>query len=116
MNKLTNYLAITFALITAESAMAQTKIYITGSTAFRGATTNAISALLPGATTASDNATLTSANAVTWTGGSIGGNAVTVKVSWSGSAGGVQTVAGAPNFNVRFLPDGATGTANLDPR
>lgn len=104
------------ALACAATMNAQTKVYITGSTAFRGPTTNAINALLPGATTASDNATLTSANAVTWTGGSISGNAVTVKVSWSGSAGGIQTVAGAPSFNVRFLPDGASGTSNPDPR
>ena len=46
----------------------------------------------------------------------IGGTAVTIKSSWSGSAGGVQTVAGAPNFNVRFLPDGASGSNNADPR
>jgi len=53
---------------------------------------------------------------VNWTGGNIGGTAVTIKSSWSGSAGGVQTVAGAPNFNVRFLPDGASGSNNQDPR
>ncbi|MEP6669134.1 MAG: hypothetical protein ABJF10_08280 [Chthoniobacter sp.] len=110
-------LAVSFAA----TASAQTKIYITGSTAFRGATVNAISALLAGTgtiVTASDNASLTSANAVTWTGGSVGGNTVTIKASWSGSAGGTQTVAGnaAAALTVRFLPDGATGTANADPR
>ncbi len=98
------------------AASAQTKIYITGSTAFRSATVNAITATLSGTvTTASDNASLTSANAVTWTGGNISGNPVTIKASWSGSSGGIQTVAGSYN-TVRFLPDGATGTSNADPR
>jgi hypothetical protein len=102
-------------LAIAGTASAQTKIYITGSTAFRSATVNAITATLQGTvTTAADNASITSANAVTWTGGTIGGNPVTIKASWSGSAGGIQTVAGS--LNVRFLPDGATGTANPDPR
>lgn len=97
------------------TASAQTKIYITGSTAFRAATTLAIDGVLSGTVTkASDNATFTSANAVTWTGGNIGGTAVTIKASWSGSTGGFQVVAGS--LPVRFLPDGATGTANPDPR
>ena len=85
------------------------KVYITGSTAFRSAAVNGIDTVLAagGGTIvrASDNAVFTSANAV-----------VAIKASWSGSAGGVQTVAGAPAFNVRFLPDGATGTSNPDPR
>ncbi len=99
----------------AGTASAQTKIYITGSTAFRSATTTAIDSVLSGTVTkASDNATFTSANAVTWTGGTIGGTAVTIKASWSGAVGGLQTVAGS--LPVRFLPDGATGTANADPR
>jgi hypothetical protein len=103
------------ALYLATSASAQTKIYITGSTAFRSATTTAIDSVLSGTVTkASDNATFTSANAVTWEGGNIGGTAVTIKASWSGAVGGLQTVAGS--LPVRFLPDGATGTANPDPR
>jgi hypothetical protein len=114
--KLLQHVAAFFVAATLVStASAQTKIYITGSTAFRSATTNAIDAILSGTVTkASDNATYTSANAVTWTGGNIGGTAVTIKTSWSGSAGGIQTVAGKKT--VRFLPDGATGTANADPR
>jgi hypothetical protein len=103
------------ALSWGTTAIAQTTIYITGSTAFRSATTTAIDAILSGTVTkASDNATFTSANAVTWTGGDIGGTAVTIKASWSGAVGGVQTVAGS--LPVRFLPDGATGTSNPDPR
>jgi hypothetical protein len=121
--KLSKYIiAGVFALTIASSTFAQTKIYITGSTAFRGVTVNGITAILSGTVSiAYDGLTpgVTSqanANAVTWTGGTIGGQAVTIKSSWSGSAGGVQTVAGAPNFNVRFLPDGAVGSNNQDPR
>ena len=102
-------------------ASAQTKIYVTGSTAFRSSAVTEIGNLLTnnggGFTTASDNATLTSANAVTWTGGNINGTPVTIKVSWSGSGAGIQSVAApAGTFMVGFLPDSATGTANPDPR
>jgi hypothetical protein len=101
-------------------ASAQTKIYITGATTFRASINNQIDTLLNysggGVTKASDNATFTSANVITWTGGNIGGTPVTIKVSYSGAAAGIQTVAGAPNFTVGFLPDGATGTSNPDPR
>jgi hypothetical protein len=101
-------------------ASAQTKIYLTGATSFRAIINNQIDTLLgyPGnssVTKASDNATFTSANAITWTGGTIGGTPVTIKVSYSGAAAGIQEVAGAPNFPVNFLPDGATGTSNTTP-
>ena len=100
-------------------ASAQTKIYVTGSTAFRSSAITEISNLLTANgsfTTASDSAPITGANVVTFTGGNINGTPVTIKVSWSGSGAGVQTVAGAPNFTVGFLPDGAAGNANPDPR
>ena len=61
-----------------------------------------------GYTKASDNATFTSANVITWKGGNISGTPVTIKVSYSGAAAGIQAVAGAPNFTVGFLPDAAT--------
>ena len=100
------------------TASAQQKIYITGSTAFRSVTNTQISAVLAGTVTiASTNATLGSANGVNWTGGNIGGTAVTIKAAWTGSAAGVQTVA-ANNISTaptKFLKDGATGTANADP-
>jgi hypothetical protein len=106
------------ACAVATSSFAQTKIYITGSTAFRGPTVAAINGTLAGTVTVANDGGVAagSANAVTWTGGNIGGTPVTIKASWSGSAAGIQTVAGAPDFNVRFLPDGATGNANPDPR
>ncbi len=121
--KLSKYImAGILALTIVSSTFAQTKIYITGSTAFRATVTPAITAVLAGSLSIAydgNTAGVTSqnnANAVTWTGGNIGGTAVTIKASWSGSAGGIQTVAGAPTFNVRFLPDGAVGSANSDPR
>ena len=100
------------------TASAQTKIYITGSTAFRSATNAQISAVLAGGPTiASTNATLGSANGVNWTGGNIGGTAVTIKAAWTGSAAGIQSVAanGLGGVTTKFLKDGATGTANPDP-
>jgi hypothetical protein len=106
------------AVALAQTASAQVKIYITGSTAFRGPTNTQINALLSGSpTVASTNATLGSANAVTWTGGNIGGTPVTIKAAWTGSAAGVQSVAanGAGSIQVKFLQDGATGTGNSDP-
>lgn len=96
------------------TAAAQTKIYITGSSAFRSATVNGISAVVGVSPTAFDTTSATGANAVTWTGGSVGGQPVTIKASFSGSGGGIQTVAGS--LNVRFLPDGATGGSQPDPR
>jgi len=107
------------ALLGANAANAQIKVYITGSTAFRGPTNTEINALISGSpTVASSNATLTSAGAVMWKGGNIGGTAVTVKAAWTGSAAGVQTVAGNganPSLLVKFLVDTASGTSNLDP-
>ncbi len=99
------------------TASAQTKIYITGSSAFRSVANAQISALITGETVVSTNGTLGSANAVMWIGGNIGGTAVTVKAAWTGSAAGIQSVA-ANNISTaptKFLVDAATGTGNLDP-
>ena len=116
-------LTATFVAVTAlaSTASAQTKVYITGSTAFRSATVAAITSTLAGGPTiaydgsSSGVTSQSNANAVTWLGGNIGGTAVTIKASWSGSGSGIQTVAGSYNA-VRFLPDGATGSVNADPR
>lgn len=126
MKTLKSFLAITLALASIGAVSAQTKTYITGSTAFRSATVAAITSTLSGTVSiaydgnTSGVTSQSNANAVTWTGGNIGGTAVTIKASWSGSAAGIQTVAGTSGggapFNVRFLPDGATGSANNDPR
>jgi hypothetical protein len=122
MKTFKNLLAAMLALTIVGTASAQIKIYVTGSTAFRGAATAEIGNTLSGTVSIAydgNTAGVTSqnnANAVTWTGGNVGGTAVTIKASWSGSGAGVQTVGGAPTFNVNFLPDGAAGSANSDPR
>jgi hypothetical protein len=121
------------ALSLAEAASAQTKIYITGSSAFRGFAHTAIMKLL-----GSTNGTTLPSGGYAYTGGSLGGanaaifegtatingtpTAVIIKVSWSGSAAGAQTVASSTGaFTVGFLPDdttvSTTGTSGaLDPR
>lgn len=116
--KLSPYLAAgLLAVSIAASAQAQTRIYITGSTAYRGATTAAINAVL-GVSAPSDytGATPGSANAQTWK--VPAGNPTTiVKTSWSGSNAGVQTVAQAgTTYLVNFLPDSASGSGQPDPR
>lgn len=121
------------ALGFAEAASAQTKIYITGSSAFRTSAHTAIMKLLgsPDGTTllegssfglAGNGATLANANAAIFK-GTFKGEAVIIKTSWSGSAAGFQTVAESTGtaFTVGFLPDtvntSTTGTNGLtDPR
>ena len=106
------------ALVSTASAVAPTKIYITGSTAFRSVSNPQISALLSGTVTiASSDPSIGSANAAMWTGGKIGTIDVTIKAAWTGSAAGIQAVAanGLQSVQTKFLVDGATGTANLDP-
>lgn len=112
-----------------EAASAQTKIYITGSTAYRSSTHTAIMKLLGGTASvlpagsgyAYTGDTLGSANAAIFK-GTYNSQSVTIKVSWSGSAAGVQTVAAsAGNFTVGFLPDAvSTSTTGVsgqtDPR
>jgi hypothetical protein len=108
LTRFSKHIAVGILVLTiTSSSFAQTKIYITGSTAFRTVTVNGIGTILSGAVSiAYDGLTPgvtspTNANAVTWTGGNIGGTAVTIRTSWSGSASGIQTVAGAPNFFCR---------------
>ena len=105
------------ALGFAEMASAQTKIYITGSSAFRGSAHKAIMHLLgsaDGATLPAGSGyaylgtTLSSANAAIFQ-GTANGQAVIIKVSWSGSAAGVQTVASSTGaFTVGFFQDSTT--------
>jgi hypothetical protein len=121
MKTLKNLLAITIALTMVGTVSAQTHIYVTGSTAFRSSAVGAINTLVGKTPDAWDGnssgvTTSTNANAQIW-------NTATyiVKASWSGSTGGIQTVAGAPNFNVRFLANIGTngvvaGSNNSDPR
>jgi hypothetical protein len=119
MNLTKTLLAGVLALATVAAASAQTRIYITGSTAFRFGTVQGLIDLYSGGSTATSTGDAHGANACTFSGGTFPGIAgtTTIKCSWSGSEGGVQTVgATSPTFNVQFLPDSATGTNNPDPR
>jgi hypothetical protein len=84
-------LAAALAALAIGSASAET-IYITGSTAFRGAANNSIDAYVTnngGSRVSCDNATLGSAGNVVW---SLGSNKIVA--SWTGSEAGMQSVAG----------------------
>jgi len=112
------------------TASAANEIYILGAPAFRQIGTTA---LIKALTAASPNGatiteawtgggSLTSANSVNIYGGSVGGNAVVVHVTYSGSTGAVQSLAagttgtvGTNVFPGLFLLDTATGTSNPDP-
>lgn len=94
----------------ASSAYAQTKVYIAGAPALRTELTTAIENLLIGQGSvqrAFNGSAIITANVVTWTGGSIGGNPVTIKLNYNGSAGGWKT--NSASQNVRFLPDSVNG-------
>jgi hypothetical protein len=100
---------LAFALVGAASA--QTHLRITGSTAFRAATLQAIANILqPGFTLAyqaSASEPWTKANIVIFTGTTTGGTSVVIKTAFFGSIGGVANVAGG-------LTVGVGGTAFND--
>jgi len=98
----------------AGSAQAQTEVLFTGSTAYRANTMNAILHQLAGNpfTYAYSAATLGASNFAIFH-GTISGNAVTVKCTWTGSEGGVQTVSA--QVNVLCYNDNVVGTAGGTP-
>jgi hypothetical protein len=113
--KLMMYAAVGLALV--NSSRADTTLHITGSTAFRSATHNAIKHIFSGGTlqyawiqNAAGNATESNSSAVMYQ-GTVAGVAgiTTIKTHWSGSEAGIQSVAGG--FNVTYLPDSTTLTA-----
>lgn len=95
-------LAGLLGLAMAGSAAAQTDVYITGSTAFRSQTHNAILNLMPDEVYAYDKATLSASNFSIFT-GTIAGNLVRVKCSWTGSTKGIKDTAGS--VSIGFLPN-----------
>ena len=96
---LASFLAVACAL----PASAQTVVRITGSTAFRSATHTAITNIFAaGFTFGYTGASASGASQQIYT-GTVSGNSVIIKTSWSGAVGGVQTVA--RNINVNFLPN-----------
>lgn len=110
-------LSLSIAAALGASAQAQTVVTVTGSTAFRSATHNAIKNLLTASGTPSiahTGSTFSSSSQAIFK-GSIAGNQVIIKTGWSGSVAGVQTVSQGTSVN--FLPntaivDGVT-TANV---
>ncbi len=99
------------SLVTTASAV--TTVYISGSTAFRTAASNAITAVVGSTPVAVDSsvtlAAYQGANAQTWSNASY-----FVQTSWSGSAQGVQGVSN--RVTARFLPAAATSNTAADPR
>jgi hypothetical protein len=92
-------LAAALAALAVGSASAET-IYITGSTAFRGAANSQIDYTITnagGTQNARDNATLASAGNVVWT--TVGGDKVVA--CWNGSEAGIQSVAGPQSVTLK---------------
>jgi len=110
MKPLRLFAAAASALFLAASAKAQTKVYIAGAPALRTELTSAIENLLVGQASvqrAFNGSAIITANVVTWTGATVGGNPVTIKLNYNGSAGGWKT--NSARQNVRFLPDSVNG-------
>jgi hypothetical protein len=106
-----NVLTILAVALVATTLHAQTKVYITGSTAFRGAATTAIQNIFDSPPTfafSNNSATVGGANQAIFN-GNIGGNPYQISTSWSGSEAGIQTVADATQ-TVAFIADGTIGT------
>jgi hypothetical protein len=102
------------ALALAGSLQAATTVRVTGSTAFRGNTHTAITNIFDAGTLTYaylDNTSGTgdlSHASVAMFSGKIAGVTTTIKTHWTGSEGGIQTVAGAPNFTVTYFADTTT--------
>jgi hypothetical protein len=101
------------ALALAGSVQAAT-VRVTGSTAFRGNTHTAITNIFDAGTltyayldNAGGTGDLSHASAGMFS-GKVNGVTTTIKTHWTGSEGGIQTVAGSPNFTVTYLPDTTT--------
>jgi len=105
------------AVAFASLASAQQVINITGSTAYRGATHTAITHVLDsGFTYAYTGGSLGGAGQAIFKGTIGGSTSVTIRTSWTGSVGGVQTVS--QSLNVNFLPtttttSGGAGTSGV---
>ena len=111
MKLLTSLTSSLLALALASAAHAQTEMRVTGSTAFRSSAHTAMTNIFdPGTVTYAylDNSggtgTLSNTSAAIFK-GTISGVSTTIKSHWTGSEGGIQTVAGAPTFTVSYLPD-----------
>jgi hypothetical protein len=111
--KSTHILAASIAaLCVAQTASADITVRITGSSAFRAATTNAIKNVLSGGSPAIAYAGGGSFSGATWSTfvGTLTGvtGTVTVKCNWTGSVAGIRDVTSSAS--IRFLADGVTAT------
>lgn len=108
--KILKYFAVAAAVLGISTvAQAQTKIYIAGAPALRTELTTAIENLFAGqgnVTRTFNGSAIITANVVRWTGGTIAGVPVTIKLNYNGSAGGWKT--NAASQTVRFISDNAT--------
>jgi hypothetical protein len=105
MKNMKNILVAALAAAAIGSANAET-IYVTGSTAFRGAANTALKAMSGMTLLAADNTSLTSAGNLLFT--NSGG--FLVNVHWSGSEAGIQSILNT-NAVFGYLPeDGSAGT------
>jgi hypothetical protein len=115
MKTIKTLLAGFLAIGLVSAAQAQTVVRLTGSTAFRGSTLTAMLNIMdPGFTYGYVGAVYTSSRWVIIK-GDVGGIPVILKTSFSGSEGGIHTVAGS--LPITYLPDNsptsAGGTPNL---
>src|SRR5215831_3477795 len=96
-------LIATIVALACVSVAQATTVRITGSTAYRGQTHNAILHIYDsGVTYGYTGASFGGASQAIFH-GTIGGNSVDIKTSWSGSEGGIQTVSGS--VGISFLGD-----------
>lgn len=107
--KFLKYLAVAAAALgIGTAAHAQTKVFIAGAPALRTELTTAIENLFAGQAGVQrtfNGSALITANVVRWTGGTIAGVPVTIKLNYNGSAGGWKT--NSASQLVRFIPDSA---------
>lgn len=110
MKLVTKSLAAMAVLALGHSAMADTNVYLTGSTAFRTAVLNTLASpgaifdASPAPTEAYVGSSANGASIATFH-GKIGGVLTNIKCSFTGSAGGIFTVANPATATAQFLSD-----------
>jgi len=116
MKTLKLFAAGLLALASATLASATTTIHIVGSTAFRSSVHAAIINMLNSPTCAYSGSALSKAGQATFTGtlksGNSAGQTVIIEADWTGSTGGIQSVAqSSPAVTKPFLTTGNTMTS-----
>jgi hypothetical protein len=107
--------ALSVIAFSSSAAIAQTTVTMTGSTAYRASTHAAILASFSGPYTfAYTGANATNAQAAIYA-GTVAGNSVVIKTSWSGAVGGTKSVVvGTPGVRPKFLQIGGPNV-NMTP-